>query len=144
MVEPHSIAGLKTKRQEIEGYIRATEKRLARARQDLIHVNCTIRLFEADADTPDHQTYVSTTRMFQPGELPRLCIAALQAAPDGLADSRQITEYVAQQKGWDASDRTFMIAVSRRVTVCLSAHSRRYQRFEKVRRRNGAMIWRLK
>jgi hypothetical protein len=50
MADTQIILKLTAERHRIEGYIESLEKKIADAKRDLIHVNCTIRLFQIQDD----------------------------------------------------------------------------------------------
>lgn len=142
MAEPHVLSALKAKQAEIEHHIKDGEKRLEQARHDLAHVNATIRLFEVGGEHQQFPAYVRLTTIFKRGELFRFCQEALQASPDGTADTRQVAAHIIAQKGWDASDRALAVSVGHSVVTTLGERFRRGL-VRKSGRRAGAVIWRL-
>ncbi len=50
MAEPHVVSALVAKRAELAGEIEAAEKRVAKLRADLLHLDATLRLFDAEAE----------------------------------------------------------------------------------------------
>ena len=69
MAESQTLAVLQRKREEIERTIANYEKRIEVARRDLVHVNATLRLFEAPEGRTEFPAYVDTLRLFRHGEL---------------------------------------------------------------------------
>lgn len=142
MAEPNSVSTLRKKRDEIRDYIRETEKRLAQARQDLMHVNATMRLFEVNGDTTQFPVYVNLARMFPRGDVPKLARECLAASPDGTADTRQIGDYIMRQRGWDMADKALVVTVRGYVVRSMYEHGRRKRQFECIGKRNGVNLWR--
>lgn len=143
MTEPLSVSVLKNKSREIERYISETEKRLAQARTDLIHVNATIRLFEVNGERTQFPVYVNLTRMFRRGEIAKYAEEAIAASADGTATTRQIAAHIVAAKGWDASDRALAASVATRVVNVMAMHVKRGKRFQRVGKRAGVNVWRL-
>lgn len=142
MAEPLSVSLLHKKREEIQTFIRGTEKRLAQARQDLMHVNATIRLFEVNGLPTQFPVYVNLARMFPRGEIPKLAKECLAASCDGTADTRQIGDYIMQHKGWDATDKALVVTVRGYVVRSMYETGRRTRQFVCVGKRNGVNLWR--
>ena len=106
MAEPHVVAALVRKRAEIAGEIEAAEKRVARLRADLLHLDATLRLFDAEAEPlaiPPKRPW-RRTGWFRNGELPRRVLDTLRAtAPEPLC-AGGITARIMADKGLEAGD----------------------------------------
>jgi hypothetical protein len=137
MSDPQVLTTLRTKAENLAGYIRKLEADMAQARIDLSHVNATLALFEApDADTPFPMHY-NLDRLFKRREIGQLCHVALA---DGPKDTRQLAVAVIEAKGLDATDRHLRTTVAYRIVQALRMQEKRGG----VRRngKNGnAILW---
>lgn len=108
----YALSALRHKRARLAGEIEATERTLAKRREELAAIDATLRLFHPDAD-PSHITSIRPVWRgiyFRQGERPRLCLDALRDAGKPLPTA-QITAYVMRAKGMDAADRKLRAAV---------------------------------
>ena len=106
MAEPHVVSALVRKRAEIAGEIEAAEKRVARLRADLLHLDATLRLFDADAEPlaiPPKRPW-RRTGWFRNGELPRRVLETLRAAAPEALSPHEITARIMADKGLEAGD----------------------------------------
>lgn len=143
MAEPLSLSLLKTKRKEIELFIRTAEKRLERARQDLLHLNATINMFRSAEQPFAAPAYVSLTHMFGWREMSRLCLQVVTEAPDRSATTRQIAERVVELKGWDVEDRRLCDSVCRKAIHVMHGLHKRMKKVEPATTLNGRIVWRV-
>ena len=106
MAEPHVVSALVRKRAELAGEIEAAEKRVARLRADLLHLDATLRLFDAEAEPlaiPPKRPW-RRTGWFRNGELPRRVLDALRAAVSEPLCAGEITARIMADKGLEAGD----------------------------------------
>jgi len=143
MAESPSVTTLKNKRDEIETYIRTTERHLAQARQDLVHVKATLRLFDIGVQHSPSAVYVSVTHLFAKHEIPKLVLECIQASPEGVSDTRRMAAHVMKAKGWDATDKALCVSITGRIThyLCMAKKARK---FEIAGKRDGVNLWRTK
>jgi len=92
MAEPHVVAALKDKRAELSGGIADLEKRIGQHRADLLHVDAVLRLFAPDFEPAaiPPKAVRQPSGWFRPGELARMVLEVLRAAPAPLS-IREIT-----------------------------------------------------
>lgn len=116
------------------------ERRLKNARHDLAHLQATLRLFNLkDADTLP--VYMGLRRIFTHGEITRLALGALRAAPDGL-DTRELALAVMSAKGLDTEDRVFRVSLAQSIVTLLGRlELKRVVRCDGKRR--GVKLWRV-
>ena len=109
MAEPHIIKNLADKRKQIIAHLGSLEQELEQARNDLSAIVATERVFQARG--PNVTAYMHLAHVFPRHELPKLALAALQAAPDGL-NTVQVAAYVIAAKGLDTTDKRLRKAVT--------------------------------
>ena len=105
MAEPHVVAALKDKRAELSGGIADLEKRIGQHRADLLHVDAVLRLFapEFEPAAIPPKAVRQPSGWFRPGELARMVLEVLRAAPAPLS-IREITAQVMERRGLDPED----------------------------------------
>jgi hypothetical protein len=105
MAESHVVAALKDKRAELSGGIADLEKRIGQHRADLLHVDAVLRLFapEFEPAAIPPKTVRQPSGWFRPGELTRMVLDVLRAAPAPLS-IREITAQVMERRGLDPQD----------------------------------------
>ena len=82
MAEPHVVLTLCRKRAELGGYIAELERKLARERTNMAHIDAAIRMFSPDTDPstiPPKKSY-RRNRYFGRHEVSRRCLDALRSA----------------------------------------------------------------
>ena len=117
MAESQTLAVLHRKRDEIERAIANYEKKLDAARHDLLHVNATLRLFEAPENPKESLVYLDTLRLFRHGELASLCKKIL--VDEGPLDTRELALRVVQVKGFDEHDHVLTVSITYRVVQAM-------------------------
>src|SRR3954452_4304143 len=105
MAEAHVVAALKDKRAELSGGIADLEKRIGQQRADLLHVDAVLRLFAPDFEPAaiPPKAVRQPSGWFRPGELARMVLEVLRAAPAPLS-IREITAQVMERRGLDPED----------------------------------------
>lgn len=137
MSEPTVIVTLRTKAENLAGYIAKLEADLEQARAGLSHINATIHLFEApDADTQFPMHY-NLDRLFKRREIGALCHEALQ---DGPKDTRELAAWIIERKGFPAPDRHLRSAVAYRIVQALRMQEHRGQ-MSRIGKNGNAIIW---
>jgi len=122
MAEIRTVTTLKSKRAEIISSIAQYEKRVARPRADLSHVNACIALLEASGEPGAVLPCFDTHRMFACGELMKLCKEALASGPKS---TKEITLHVMAAKGLDIGDKALAPAMATRLIHALWRQWRR-------------------
>ncbi len=116
MATPHVVSALQEKRAEVSGVIADLERRIARHRVDLVHVDAVLRLYVADLD-PEEITPKAVRRRnewFKPGELSRLVLDVLRVAPAAMA-VKDIAAEVMVRRGLDPADERMALLVRKQV-----------------------------
>jgi hypothetical protein len=140
MSDPQVINTLRSKADNLAGYIRKLESDIEQARIDLAHVNATLALFEApDADTPFPMHY-NLDRLFKRRQIGELCHKALVNGP---LDTRQLALAVITAKGLDAADRHLRTTVAYRIVQALRMQEKRGG-MKRDGKRGNAIVWRSK
>jgi hypothetical protein len=106
VAEPHVVTALVRKRAEVAGEIEAAEKRVARFRAELVHLDAVLRLFDAAAEPlaiPPKRPW-RRTGWFRNGELPRRVLETLRAAAPEPLCAGGITARIMADKGLEAGD----------------------------------------
>lgn len=142
MTDPQIVTTLRSKRDHIESYIRALEKKIEEARHDLAHVNATLRLFELDGGQGDVPVYMGTRRIFKYGEIFEICSMALVDAPSGL-DTRELALTVIKAKGLDESDPVLRKTVAHSIVDVLLQRMRR-GKIASSGKRKGVRVWQIR
>ena len=140
MTEPQVVTTLRRKRDEIERAIAGYEKKLAKARRDLAHVNATLRLFKL-GQPGEAPPYVDLHRLFRRGEMATIAKAALAA--EGELDTRELALRVIQAKGMDEADAVLRRSVAFRLVQALTMQAKRGT-IMRLGKRNGVLIWRTR
>lgn len=140
MADPQILTTLRRKRNQMEGAIRAYEKKIETLRRDLAHVNATLRLFELNGEHEVFPVHMDLTRLFKRGEVHKICQAALAEAPEGL-DTRELALAVVRAKGLDEADTVLRKALVYRIVQAMRMQEKR-GRIVGAGKRKGVRIWR--
>lgn len=138
MAEIRTVTTLTTKREHLERAILGYEKALEQARADLAHVIATIAMFER-AEPGEAPRYADIHRLFQRGEVTKICKQALASGP---LDTRELAAHVLSAKGFDATDEVLRKAVAFKIVQALR---QQYLRggIGDAGRRKGVRVWTL-
>ena len=119
MAEPHVVTALVRKRAEVKRTIDAAERRLARLRADLIHLDAALRLFQRAEGEPDGDDAPERVRRprrwFRNGELARRVLDELRGAGGEPLTAVEVAARVMTAKGLDPDDVPSRILVRRSV-----------------------------
>ena len=115
------------------------EQDLEQARRDLSAIVATERVFQSRG--PKVTAYMNLAHVFPRHELPKLALAALQAAPDGM-NTVQVAAYVIAAKGLDTTDKRLRKAVTYKLVQLLRKWEKK-RKVERVRKVGAAIVWRL-
>lgn len=141
MADPHVITGLRAKRDELANHIRDLERRLSKARTDLLYLEHALRIVAEDAS--EIPVFMRTARLFAKGELQRICLDLLREAPDGL-DTRELGAGVIARKGFDPADERLRVAISHSLVDMLGRAKRLGTVTTDAKRRAGGVrVWRI-
>lgn len=124
MAETNVVSALRDKRAEISGVIEDMERRIARHRADLVHVDAVLRLYAPDLE-PESITPKAVRKRndwFRPGELSRMVLDILRIAPSPLS-TRDIASQVMQRRGLDAGDNRTVKLVIKLVNNAVTRHA---------------------
>lgn len=137
MSDPQVINTLRTKAENLQGYIAKLEADLEQARADLSHVIATLHLFEApNADTL-YPMHYNLDRLFKRREIGELCHEALASGP---MDTRQLAEWIIAKKGFPGADRHLRTSVAYRIVQALRMQEKRGT-IERLGKTQAAIIW---
>lgn len=125
-----TVASLREKRNEIAKAITEYEKRLAKARADIDHINGAIAVFEATGDI---------NRLFRKGEAMAIYKEALRGGP---LTSLQMVERIMEAKGLDSGDVTMFKTIKARLNNSL-VHQQRRGALVVVGKYRTGRLWRL-
>ena len=125
-----TLAALRHKRDEIAKVVAEYDRRLAKAKADLEHVNGAIALFEATGDI---------YRLFRKGEAIAICNEALRQGP---LTSRQMVACIMEAKGLDRGDVLIARTIAARLNNSL-VHQQRRGGLVVGGKYRTARLWRL-
>jgi len=123
MADAPMIATLRQKRVEVENAITHYESKIREAREDLAHINATLRLFETQDERSDLPVYVDTKRLFPHGAIVSICKKALAA--EGPLDTRELALRVIRESGLEESDKVLRRSVAYRIVQALRLQCKR-------------------
>src|ERR1700744_3696962 len=105
MAEPHVIGALRNKRAELAGMLRQLEQQLARQRENLAHLDATMRLFDPDIrpNTIRPKQQRARSAWFRPGECLRLIYHELRDAVQPMS-TRELAERIMRIKAMPMAD----------------------------------------
>lgn len=143
MERPNAIAALKDKRGEIAGRIDALQDQLRQALIDLDHVDCTILLFDPDAELDEIRTKPMPPRHHAfKGQVTRAILDMLRksgAAMDGLS----ITKRLMEDRELNLADKKLVKTIQKRVGAALRNMRERGLLSSDEPRKGGLLSWRL-
>jgi hypothetical protein len=140
MGELHVIAALKNKRAELAGTLRQLEQQLVQHRENLAHLDATMRLFDANIQPKDIRP--KRPRVcnvwFRPGECLRLIYDELREATQPLT-TRELAERLMRIKALPAADNSRRELVQKTLLASLNRAKETIARVET----GGVVSWRL-
>jgi len=121
MAEPHVVAALKDKRARISGLITALEAQIGQHRADLLHLDATLRLFDADIEpeTIPPKRPAARNDWFGRGECLRLAYSVLRSAPEPVSTG-DVVRRLMMIKGQPVEDRGTMTLVRQTIVNSLT------------------------
>ncbi|MDR3534147.1 MAG: hypothetical protein P4L90_26730 [Rhodopila sp.] len=114
MEDKHVASALAEKRARIAGIILGLEEQLRQARQDLAHIDASIRLFDPSLDVRKikHRRPATRNILFEHGEISRRCREALRDAHEPLT-AATIALCAMQDKKLDLSNAALRVKVNK-------------------------------
>lgn len=140
MSDPQVINTLRSKADNLQGYIAKLERDIEQARADLAHVLATLHLFEAPADGEPHPLHYDIHRLFKPREMASLCHEALASGP---LSTIELAEWVIARKQFPGADRHLRKSIAYKIVQALRMQERRGVKVARAGKRAGALVWRL-
>lgn len=140
MSDPQVINTLRTKADNLRGYIAKLERDVDQARADLSHVVATLHLFEAPAEGEQHPMHYDIHRLFKPREMAALCREALASGP---MSTVELAEWVIARKQFPGADRHLRKAIAYKIVQALRMNERRARTVQRVGKKGSAILWRL-
>jgi hypothetical protein len=119
MEHPNAISALKDKRGEIAGRVDALQDQLRQALIDLDHVDCTILLFDPDAELDEIKTKPMPPRHHAfKGQVTRAILDMLRRSPTPL-DGATITKALMEERELNLADKRLVKTIQKRVGAAL-------------------------
>ncbi len=142
MEDKHIAEVLAQKRGAITGLILDLEERLRQAKQDLVHIDASIRIFNPDADFRhiSHKRPSTRTGMFAHGEIARHCREAMRASAEPVS-AESVAIQIMQVRQFDIADAKLRRKVNHSVLISLR-EMRKARSVEKVGEGLGT-LWKL-
>jgi hypothetical protein len=140
MGELHVIGSLKNKRAELAGILRQLEQQLVQQRENLAHLDATMRLFDPNIQPKDIRP--KRPRVcnvwFRPGECLRLIYDELREATQPVT-TRELAERLMRIKALPAADNSRRELVHKTLLASLNRAKETIARVET----GGVVSWRL-
>ena len=119
MDRPNTVAALKEKRGQIAGLVDALQDQLRQALIDLDHVDCTILMFDPDAELDEIKTKPMPPRHHAfKGQVTRAILDMLRKSPTPL-DGATITKALMTERELNLADKRLAKTMQKRVGAAL-------------------------
>jgi len=119
MERPNAVAALKEKRAEIAGRVDALQDQLRQAMIDLDHVDCTILIFDPDAQLEEIKPKPMPPRHHAfKGQVTRSILDMLRKSGSAL-DSLTITTALMEERELNLADKKLVKTIQKRVGAAL-------------------------
>lgn len=119
MQSPNTVSALKSKRGEIAGRVDALQDQLRQALIDLDHVDCTILLFDPDAELDEIKTKPMPPRHHAfKGQVTRSILDMLRKSQTSL-DGLTITLRLMEERELNQADKKLVKTIQKRVGAAL-------------------------
>ena len=139
---PNLIAGLMVKRAQIAGLVDALQDQLRAAMIDLDHVDCTVLLFDPDADLSEIKPKPLPPRHHAfKGQVTRAILVMLRESPEPL-DVTEITRRLMEERELNLSDKRLTKTMRKRIGAALRA-SRERGLLASEAGGKGMLLWRV-
>ena len=142
MQSPNAVSALKSKRGEIAGRVDALQDQLRQALIDLDHVDCTILLFDPDAELEEIKTKPMPPRHHAfKGQVTRSILTMLRKSSAPL-DGLTITLRLMEERELNQSDKKLVKTIQKRVGAALR-NMRDRGLVTSVKGDKGLLLWQL-
>lgn len=143
MGRPNAIATLKNKRGEIAGRVDALRDQLRQALIDLDHVDCTILLFDPDAELDEIKTKPMPPRHHAfKGQVTRAILDMLRKSGSAM-DGLSITKRLMEERELNLPDKRLVKTIQKRVGAALRNMGGRNSVTSEEPRKGGLLHWSL-
>lgn len=116
---PNLIAGLTHKRGQVAGLVDALQDQLRQAMIDLDHIDCTILLFDPDADLAEVKPKPLPPRHHAfKGQVTRAILEMLRASPDPI-DGKALTLRLMAERELNSADKRLTKTIQKRIGAAL-------------------------
>lgn len=141
MERPNAIAALKDKRGHIAGRVDALQDQLRQALIDLDHVDCTILLFDPDAELDEIKAKPMPPRHHAfKGQVTRAILDMLRKSASPL-DGATITKRLMEERELNLADKRLVKTIQKRVGAALRNMRERGLVKSDEPRKGGLLIW---
>lgn len=143
MERPNAVAALKEKRGEIAGLVDALQDQLRQALIDLDHVDCTILLFDPDAELDEIKPKPMPPRHHAfKGQVTRAILDMLRKSPTPL-DGSEITRRLMHDRELNLADKRLVKTIQKRVGAALRTARERGLTTSVAPAKGGLLLWSL-
>lgn len=141
MERPNAISALMAKRGEVAGRVDALQDQLRQALIDLDHVDCTILLFDPDAELDEIRTKPMPPRHHAfKGQVTRAILDKLRGSPSAL-DGLTITRHLMEARDLNLADKRLVKTIQKRVGAALRNLRDRGLATSEEPRKGGLLVW---
>jgi len=141
MERPNVISALKEKRGQIAGRVDALQDQLRQALIDLDHVDCTILLFDPDAELDEIKTKPMPPRHHAfKGQVTRAILDMLRSSSSPL-DGLSITKRLMEERELNLADKRLVKTIQKRVGAALRNMRDRGLVTSDEPRKGGLLLW---
>lgn len=143
MERPNAISALKDKRGEIVGRVDALQDQLRQALIDLDHVDCTILLFDPDAELDEIKVKPMPPRHHAfKGQVTRAILDMLRKSGSSM-DGLTITKRLMEERELNLADKRLVKTIQKRVGAALRTSRDRGLVKSDEPRKGGLLTWTL-
>ena len=118
MSETHVVSALKAKRAEVSGYIRDLELKAKKARENLAHIDATLKLFaptmNPETIPPKHR--ITRSRYLPPGVFGRLVHDEIRKAAGAPVTAQQVATAIIRLRHLPDDDAYLATSLQRKAT----------------------------
>lgn len=141
MDRPNTVSALKSMRGEIAGRVDALQDQLRQALIDLDHVDCTILLFDPDADLEEIKPKPMPPRHHAfKGQVTRAILEMLRKAGTPL-DGQVITRRLMEERELNLADKRLVRTIQKRVGAALRNMRERGLAVSSAPVKGGLLAW---
>jgi len=141
MERPNAVAALKEMRGQIAGRVDALQDQLRQALIDLDHVDCTILLFDPEADLDEIKPKPMPPRHHAfKGQVTRAILDMLRKSASPL-DGLTITKRLMEERELNLADKRLVKTIQKRVGAALRTMRERGLVKSEEPRKGGLLMW---